>query len=396
MRRLFAGLAAAALCLSLAACAAAGVPAVPLTPEAYLAENCLQLDLAAATPDLAAAVDALPEDTVFYLAGEAHGLDKSYAMRRGMLKALHERRGVNVLVCEYGMGAAYLLDRYLATGEEALLQSFISAAQGSLACNGDELEFWHWARAYNEEQPPESRLHVVGVDVEHQMGLAVKALALVGDPEVPAPKELEAVLAPDTALNFTGAAAFVAALEAAMQEKAEEYTAFFAQDWSLAQQLADNLTRTIAYLDPAGNGNDPLSLRDAAMMENFCFWQRQYPDEKFFGQFGGAHVSRAAAADYREDTFAMQLEAQGSPVAGRVYTLQYVYYGASIQSPALDDFDYTYLQPAGEDKVFFLDKAGSPFLDEQLLYDETFCAVPDAAFTHALVLLTGSKRSPRL
>ena len=57
----------------------------------------------------------------FFFAGEIHQQTMIYPAKKMMLQYLHENQGVNYLLMEEGMGAGLLIDHYIQTGDEEIL-----------------------------------------------------------------------------------------------------------------------------------------------------------------------------------------------------------------------------------------------------------------------------------
>ena len=108
-----------------------------------------------------------------FIVGEFHDYKQVPEIKLALIKYLHEKCGVDDLFMEIGMGAAYLYNRYLETGDT----DFISQPALVYASTKEGKLFWEKLADYNKLQA--KKLVVHGIDFERMEFL--KALRVIGD-----------------------------------------------------------------------------------------------------------------------------------------------------------------------------------------------------------------------
>ncbi|MDY4047984.1 hypothetical protein [Negativibacillus massiliensis] len=93
------------------------------------------------------------DDYRFFFAGEIHQQTMIYPAKKMMLQYLHENQGVNYLLMEEGMGAGLLIDHYIQTGDEEILNFALECKKGLHTDAELERDLWQWLYEYNIQQP---------------------------------------------------------------------------------------------------------------------------------------------------------------------------------------------------------------------------------------------------
>ncbi len=114
-----------------------------------------------------------------FIVGEFHDVAVVPAVKLALIKYLHENRSVNDVFMEIGYSAAWLYNRYLATGDTTFI------TQPSLVYNStaEGKAFWRRLYAYNRATGGHIAIH--GIDFERME--FIKALRLLEPPGVPKP-----------------------------------------------------------------------------------------------------------------------------------------------------------------------------------------------------------------
>lgn len=146
----------------------------------YLSDHAAVIDL---NEELRGSEFGSMEGYQVFLAGESHTMAKSYDAKKMLIRYFHEELGVDHILCEVGFGSGILLDQYIQTGDGELLKFYMDQLNGALYYSKEEARFWQWLYAYNEKQEEDRKLHVTGLDVEHQTATAAKGLSLLAEEE---------------------------------------------------------------------------------------------------------------------------------------------------------------------------------------------------------------------
>lgn len=307
-----------------------------------------------------------------FLAGEYHAQTKGYQSKKMLIQYLHEKQDVDYLICELGMGQGFLLDDYIQTGNEENLIFMMEELEGTLAYTQDEYQLWKWLHDYNQQQPENDKLHIIGLDIEFQKKTSVRGLSLLMDNSVTPAKEIQPLIERIKESDGTAVKEFPQTLE----KYPEQMKEVFGENFPWAEQYAKNVTATEKFfeLNQSGGANAH-QIRDDKMTDNLFFAMEQLPeDAKFFGQFGAEHILQSEmittfVLQENYNRFAMQLQEDDSPVKGEVCSIYLVFLQKS-QSPRstnyylmneseipIDSFQDYYAQ----DTFIPLDEKGSPF-----------------------------------
>lgn len=307
-----------------------------------------------------------------FLAGEYHAKTKGYQTKKMLIQYLHEKQDVDYLICELGMGQGFLLDDYIQTGNEENLIFMMEELEGTLAYTQDEYQLWKWLYDYNQQQPENDKLHIIGLDIEFQKKTSVRGLSLLMDNSVTPAKEIQPLIERIKESDGTAVKEFPQALE----KYPEQMKEIFGENFPWAEQYAKNVTATEKFfeLNQSGGANAH-QIRDDKMTDNLLFAMEQLPeDAKFFGQFGAEHILQSEmittfVLQENYNRFAMQLQEDDSPVKGEVCSIYLVFLQKS-QSPRSTNY---YLMNESEipvdsfqdyfaqDTFIPLDEKGSPF-----------------------------------
>lgn len=310
-----------------------------------------------------------------FLAGEYHAQTKGYQSKKMLIQYLHENQDVDYLICELGMGQGFLLDDYIQTGNEENLIFMMEELEGTLAYTQDEYQLWKWLYDYNQQQPENDKLHIIGLDIEFQKKTSVRGLSLLMDNSVTPAKEIQPLIERIKESDGTAVKEFPQALE----KYPEQMKEIFGENFPWAEQYAKNVTATEKFfeLNQSGGANAH-QIRDDKMTDNLFFAMEQLPeDAKFFGQFGAEHILQSEmittfVLQENYNRFAMQLQADDSPVKGEVCSIYLVFLQKS-QSPRSTNY---YLMNESEipvdsfqdyfaqDTFIPLDEKGSPFFND--------------------------------
>ena len=310
-----------------------------------------------------------------FLAGEYHAQTKGYQSKKMLIQYLHEKQDVDYLICELGMGQGFLLDDYIQTGNEENLIFMMEELEGTLAYTQDEYQLWKWLYDYNQQQPENDKLHIIGLDIEFQKKTSVRGLSLLMDNSVTPAKEIQPLIERIKESDGTAVKEFPQALE----KYPEQMKEIFGENFPWAEQYAKNVTATEKFfeLNQSGGANAH-QIRDDKMTDNLFFAMEQLPeDAKFFGQFGAEHILQSEmittfVLQENYNRFAMQLQENDSPVKGEVCSI-YLAFLKKSQSPRsttyypmneseipVDSFQDYFAQ----DTFIPLDEKGSPFFND--------------------------------
>jgi hypothetical protein len=228
---------------------------------------------------------------------------------------------------EAGPSHAWFINRYFATGDEQALDVIFNDPhmKGTFSWTHEQRRFWQKVRAWNDALPEQDRVHVVGVDIEHQPGTAAACIRrLLPDAEPPESirpainRIIRFALAPD----FKSEGSVAGELLASLDTNRSDYVAFLGDRLFDVESVARNLRLASEYYlarQNTINRTDKNAIREKAIFAAFRREQARLRGARFYGCWGGSHVPQRRCAN--TDWFATLLNESESPVAGQVLSI---------------------------------------------------------------------------
>lgn len=257
------------------------------------------------------------------LLGEEHGIALTEHLDLAFLRYLHQRAGVRVYMAEFGYASGCLVNRYLDTGDEQVLDLVMRESYKSVAWTKERRDFFVGIRKFNLTLPPGERVRVVGVDVEHQYKLALRYLSELAAADAgrkPSP-EIAPVI---TQLAWTEnpASGQAGDLAASLARYPAAYAELLGNRLSDFQQIAGNLQKTVEYQNARGSDRS-FAVRERAIYDNFRKLYSRFGGGTWYGRWGAFHIYQRRTED--RDRFASLLNGPDSPVAGAVLSIYPLY-----------------------------------------------------------------------
>lgn len=280
-----------------------------LAPLAFAQADRQALDLAHFDAKL---LDFRDKQIIFL--GESHGIAINEDLDLALLQYLHREAGVRVYLAEFGYAASFALNQYLATGDERVLDFVMQQSEGSVAWTKERRDYYVRLRQWNASLPAAERVRIVGVDVEHQRGIASRMLAALAQGRT-APAAIADAVARLGRGDFAGIAASV-------KEHRAEYEQMLGERFFDFELIAGNVQRAADYYAERDSAKG-FAIREQAMYDNFLRLYERAGGGRWYGRWGSFHVLQRPG-DTRA-RFANMLNRQGSPVAGKVASILCLY-----------------------------------------------------------------------
>ena len=364
------------------------------TPEEYIDENLREISL---SDPWAEGTLGNTEDYQVFLSGEAHGIEENYEAEKRLIEYLHTYEGVRYLICELSVSEGIILEKYIQTGEAELLTEFMDSMAETEDCNQGYYQFLQWLCQYNMSLPEEERLHMFGLDVEFQQDMTIKALQMLDTKAKPENLE-EGPLKKAVQAVRDGSSQWYELLQKAAQEESEETEAYYRENWKWAERILKNQETTLQFVKEGGDAES--QLRDDNMADNFWFVYDQFPEEKFFGQFGSYHVyleytASAYGVEQGHQPFESLLDPEDSPLEGKVCsillynvsnTTEWVEINRHIEG--LKD-----IKLENRNMLLSLNEKRSPFVEEEIWQEEEQ-ELPVCDYIQKIIFLPRMTKSP--
>lgn len=263
----------------------------------------------------------------FFFAAEVHWQAPNARLQFRLLTYLHQHAGVRNFLLEGGYAFGQLLDRYLQTGEDRILLQALYAAP---VCLNDQIDLFRRLHLYNQDQIPQNRIHVFGIDLEYAPDLVLKRIEETL-PDKPLTAGVREKILGLKRINkqpyqIKEIRRFIRQWHKEMIEHPRPYERYWGDDFWQLEMLLENtvlgfdspVLREFVYAHGADRR------REARLYENFRLLQQHglFASGNFFAQFGGIHTELNPAINWGYPTLAQELNTRtGSPVHGQVMTI---------------------------------------------------------------------------
>ncbi len=298
--------------------------------QEYLKENYSSIDLEDESEfkDLAIMDSDIEGKEIFFTA-ELHGTKANEQLNTKFLKYFKEKTDFKYYLCELPYSDAYFINKYLDTGDIKILEEIYKPLKGTFGWNKDGYNHWKKLYEYNNTLPKESRIEVIGVDIEHQPINAYKFLVDVL-PDKEAPEEIKTVI-DKIKSTFKDLDKFDEAfaqcskeLQNDIKEKESIYKEYLGEKFTSFNLVNLNvLNRIEAYKHKEEGNVDWNNTRDKMIYESFQILQKELPKGKYYGQWGLNHTFQSKEKD--KMWFAAYLNSDDSIFKDKILTVIYNY-----------------------------------------------------------------------
>ena len=261
-------------------------------------------------------------DCVLYLVGEGHGTQSNYQLQLYLTRYFVEGQGVRYLLLEESYSVGQLLNRYLESGDETLLDEIFTGLQGTISCNQDNRELFRALRGYWQTLPEEERFQFAGIHLENPKALTFRYLSLLLEEargDVHSWPDALRQLKEANRYSFSDRT-LVASLLQELESREDDCREILGENYFSLWMVLQNLNQD----------SSDYSAQEKAMAANFRLLYENLPEGKYFGQLGLIHVAKKKTQLGGDsapviDTFAQELNTQYQPLEGKVLSLPILY-----------------------------------------------------------------------
>lgn len=345
-------------------------------------------------------------DYRFFFAGEIHQQTMIYPAKKMMLQYLHENQGVNYLLMEEGMGAGLLIDHYIQTGDEEILNFALECKKGLHTDAEPERDLWQWLYEYNSQQPEDKKIHAIGIDAEFNINAMIKGISLLVEQPDKVSKEWK-MLFEEPMGDEKQSFAKVVPLLLPLEKHEKKLRDIFGENYEIVVRIAGYLTSFVSYIQNGGSGqlgDELYSFRDEHSLENIRFLLNTLPeDAKFFAQYGAAHTYQKEIPltnhNQRYNRLGMRLNEERFPLKGQVCTIPYFIFQKGEESREVESnlFYSDWLQDYVDEPTFIsLDEEDSPFSKEGVVALKEGCEGVLTDYFQKILILPNSEEAPKI
>lgn len=236
-------------------------------------------------------VTSLLEPYSIYLIGEAHGNSKTYEAELELIKYFYLNHNVHHFMLEIGYCDGQLLNEYIQTGNERILDERMTAFKGTSAYTLDKRKFYEGLYDFYKSLPEDDKFTLYGVDVQHEYSTGlyyIKSLL-----EENAPQEIKNAI--NKISNYSGnnnrkdllkeQKGILEELEEYIHSENELFENYFADNYSNFYEAVQSLIQGITFYS-----TDDGEYREQCFTDNF-FRIYDNLNEKCLGIWGRWHTN---------------------------------------------------------------------------------------------------------
>lgn len=264
-----------------------------------------------------------------YLAGEQHSVGVNYDLFFKFIKFFKVKANIKYILIEDSYGISYLLNKYIETGNEDILEKVFSYYYGySVLWTKEIHEFWIKFRKYNNSLTDEDKMIILGIDVANAEGSNIDVLnQIIPDKDIP--EKIKLYINNIKSLNnkiihnvYYDHIKMLREIYNSISLYKDIYQKYWNENFFDFEFLMKGIIDSLNL-----NGLTIFTRaikRDEIMYENFLRLYNRFPQGKYFGQTGFFHV--VALKSDLINTLAHRLNKQEStPVKNKVLSIIYRY-----------------------------------------------------------------------
>lgn len=261
----------------------------------------------------------------FFFTAEEHKQAVNTQIQFSFLKYLHQKAGVRNFLLEGGYSYAFMINRYLITGDEKLLDKIL---QDIPICPENQRELFQKIRKYNLSLPEKDRIEVHGIDLESSPALAIHTLYYLM-PTSTLPSNIAAFMTELVELHNSPyfyektVNQFFRRLARDIKTNPYDYIAYWSGNYDIFKMIVENARQGLGFtLIKATIFKKRWEKREARMYNNFLLIKDKMKPGKYYAQFGGLHTDITTSSLWEFPSLANRLNySQDSPVKGKVLTI---------------------------------------------------------------------------
>lgn len=274
-------------------------------------------------------LDSSVSDYQFFFTGEEHYQKINTRLQWQFLRYLHQRAGVRTLILETGFSYSVLINAYLKTGNDKLLNKALAV---SPICPENHRKLFRLIRRYNESLPATERIYVLGIDLEYEPELSLQALNYLM-PHDDYPKSIARDLKKLRKLHRSRyyeegeVRRLFKRLQADMETNIDAHLLYWGDNFPTAAYIVDNTVRGQVFgsfqlvMREILEDKSLWAEREQRMFENFLLLRQHVPEGNYYGQFGTLHAFLSPIY-WEFPSLARKLNTRkDSPVQGKVLSI---------------------------------------------------------------------------
>jgi hypothetical protein len=345
-----------------------------VSTQAYLRENQSAVDFKEIKSIEKVLTSEVIKNNAVFFASEYHAVAVNKDIRLFFIKTLHQQTDTVCYFPELSYAACQLLNQYMQTGNEEILDFLYKNFKGTLEYTQENFVFWQHLREYIQSLPSSKKLIIVGCDIEHQSFIAFRYVHELLKNKTPPPAISITIdsLMQRPAINYRSPthSAWLSKRMEEIENNKTDFQTLLGDNYGSFNYVLHNMQNAIDYIASDSN----LDLRENSIWENFKKNYALVPNGKWFGQWGTYHTMQRAS--YKNLAWLVKKDPQ-SPVKNRVLGIHTMYENSYYMNLSFAATPFTNLKKNNpyntlsetDATLFRLNNEDSPFLKKLLWWD---------------------------
>lgn len=235
-----------------------------------------------------------------FLAGETRGTAKNYTAQLAFIKMLYKDYGVDRILMELPHSCCVLLNDYLVTGDETLLEEvFHSMPDHCYMKSQSYTEFFRQLKDFNDGLAQDKKLKLLGLEMEFSDTSIKNAIfilqQMISGVETTSDEinaNWESLAALDAEQNYSNQTLsdIFGALSTDLSLDKNIVYAALGSDAADYHCVVNSLTESLASLSSGLNASQSAQAKENLLYSNFKIFYDSEPQKSYFGQFEARHV----------------------------------------------------------------------------------------------------------
>ena len=311
------------------------------------------------------------DDCSIILLGEKHGIAKTYDAEIELIKFLNEKYDVQKVFLEAGYCDISIVNEYLKTGEEKLIEDLVSYYKGTFGGNESLINFYKDIYSYNKDISDENKITLFAGDIQHQPAIGLYAMSRLF-PHIDAPESIKNII--DKIYNYKNLDTFNEETINMISESFSKYSSDYTE--YLGEKTFNELNNMLKYIFEGLEyyKNDDDYYRERKMIEYFLSEYSKSTNEKYLGIYGGMHSTlNSYYSDESKPALGNYLQNVNEDTKNKIASISLMYFNSKYMNIDGKEKHYNDDIPILRDKlnsmthdIYFcpLDLVNSPFANE--------------------------------
>ncbi|MDP5171208.1 MAG: hypothetical protein NWR72_13270 [Bacteroidia bacterium] len=293
--------------------------------SAYLQEYAQPINLEDPEYQSFGMLDTIVPGYSFFFTAEQHWRSINTQIQFSFLRYLHQHANVRHLIVEGGYSYGFLLNEYISSGDEQLLDKVMKDVP---ICPENQKVLFRNIHDYNRYLPEADKIEVTGIDLEHSPVLVLQTLNRLLPTEEP-PRKIRKYITELKELhaspyyNEAEVKKFFKRFAKHVERHSTDYVAYWDKDFPIFAMIVENSVQGFQFTWLRSTlFQKSWQERETSMYRNFLTIAPTLKAGNYYAQFGALHTDIKEPRIWDFPSLANRLNFQAnSPVNGEVLTI---------------------------------------------------------------------------